>query len=172
MADSFVSKLISELTEKTTAADTDLVPVADKSGNFFKMTWKKLKELMLGTKDISGVGDGTVTGAISELNTKKANKISLKTFSFGKTLRAKTVESGNILRKQLGIADNEEILFMTLEPQYVNGSGFYQGIDLSFLLVSVSGNGDNDALIYKAYNDTTSTFESVPFIVRAIVQQL
>lgn len=69
MADSFVSKLITELTAKTTAADTDLVPIADSNGNFFKMTWQKLKQLLLGTKDISGVGDGTVTGAISELNT-------------------------------------------------------------------------------------------------------
>ena len=70
MADSFVSKLITELTAKTTAADTDLVPIADSNGNFFKMTWQKMKQLLLGTKDISGVGDGTVTGAISELNTK------------------------------------------------------------------------------------------------------
>ena len=69
MADSFVSKLITELTAKTTAADTDLVPIADSNGNFFKMTWQKMKQLLLGTKDISGVGDGTVTGAISELNT-------------------------------------------------------------------------------------------------------
>ena len=70
MADSFVSKLITELTAKTTAADTDLVPIADSNGNYFKMTWQKMKQLLLGTKDISGVGDGTVTGAISELNTK------------------------------------------------------------------------------------------------------
>lgn len=75
MADSFVSKLITELTAKTTAADTDLVPIADSNGNFFKMTWQKMKQLLLGTKDISGVGDGTVTGAISELNT---NKVSVK----------------------------------------------------------------------------------------------
>lgn len=70
MADSFVSKLITELTAKTTAVDTDLVPIADSNGNFFKMTWQKMKQLLLGTKDISSVGDGTVAGAISELNTK------------------------------------------------------------------------------------------------------
>lgn len=72
MADSFISTLITELTAKTTAADTDLVPIADSNGNFFKMTWQKLKQLLLGTKDISSVGDGTVTGAISELNTNFA----------------------------------------------------------------------------------------------------
>ena len=56
MADSFVSKLITELTAKTTASDTDLVPIADSSGNFFKMTFAKLKELIT-----------------SELNTKRDN---------------------------------------------------------------------------------------------------
>ena len=84
MADSFVSKLITELTAKTTAVDTDLVPVADSNGNFFKMTWQKMKQLLLGTKDISSVGDGTVTGAISELNT---NSIKVKTKEYSLTLR-------------------------------------------------------------------------------------
>lgn len=46
MANSFISKLITELTAKTTASDTDLVPIADSSGNFFKMTFAKLKELI------------------------------------------------------------------------------------------------------------------------------
>lgn len=65
MADSFVSKLITELTAKTTASDTDLVPIADSSGNFFKMTFAKLKELItselntkiLYTSDISTISD-------------------------------------------------------------------------------------------------------------------
>ena len=70
MADNYVGKLLTELTEKTTATDTDLVPVAAKTGTLFRMTLAKLKEIFLGTKDISGIGDGTVKGAISELNTK------------------------------------------------------------------------------------------------------
>ena len=69
MADNYVGKLLTELTEKTTATDTDLVPVAAKTGTLFRMTLAKLKEIFLGTKDISGIGDGTVKGAISELNT-------------------------------------------------------------------------------------------------------
>ena len=69
MADNYVGKLLTELTEKTTATDTDLVPVAEKTGTLFRMTLAKLKEIFLGTKDISGIGDGTVKGAISELNT-------------------------------------------------------------------------------------------------------
>ena len=73
MADNYVGKLLTELTEKTTATDTDLVPVAEKTGTLFRMTLAKLKEIFLGTKDISGIGDGTVKGAISELNTKLTN---------------------------------------------------------------------------------------------------
>ena len=69
MADNYVGKLLTELTEKSTATDTDLVPVAAKTGTLFRMTLAKLKEIFLGTKDISGIGDGTVKGAISELNT-------------------------------------------------------------------------------------------------------
>ena len=75
MADNYVGKLLTELTEKTTATDTDLVPVAEKTGTLFRMTLAKLKEIFLGTKDISGIGDGTVKGAISELNTKIGNRI-------------------------------------------------------------------------------------------------
>ena len=63
MADSFVSKLITELTAKTTAADTDLVPIADSSGNFFKMTFAKLKELItseLNTK-INNTGESVAS---------------------------------------------------------------------------------------------------------------
>lgn len=78
MADSFISKLISELDSKGAASDTDLVPVADSSGNFFKATWAKLKEWLLGTTDISGIGDGTVTGAVNELNT---NMVHIKAYS-------------------------------------------------------------------------------------------
>ena len=56
MADNYVGKLLTELTEKTTATDTDLVPVAEKTGTLFRMTLAKLKEIFLGTKDISGIG--------------------------------------------------------------------------------------------------------------------
>ncbi len=80
MADNYVGKLLTELTEKTTATDTDLVPVAEKTGTLFRMTLAKLKEIFLGTKDISGIGDGTVKGAISELNTKLPIYSGLGTF--------------------------------------------------------------------------------------------
>lgn len=56
MADSFISKLITELTAKTTASDTDLVPIADSSGNFFKMTFAKLKELITSELNTNSIG--------------------------------------------------------------------------------------------------------------------
>lgn len=179
---------ISKLEENTTLSDSSMFAEAESSpastkkvtfATLFSAIWNKIKgkrvktydEIMATTDDEFWASATGIKDGFTQLNTKKANKISLKTFSFEKTLRAKTVESGSVSRKQFGIADNEEILFMTLEPQYISGS-FYQGIDLSFLLVSTSGNSDNDALIYNAYNDTTSSFENVPFIARAIVQQL
>lgn len=61
MADSFISKLITELTAKTTASDTDLVPIADSSGNFFKMTFAKLKELITSELNTNSIGYNQMT---------------------------------------------------------------------------------------------------------------
>ena len=75
MADSFVSKLITELTAKTTASDTDLVPIADSSGNFFKMTFAKLKELItseLNTKLTAGFAGGASSGT-TNINIDSSN---------------------------------------------------------------------------------------------------
>lgn len=46
MADSFLFKLITQFTNKTTAADTDVVPISDANGNIGKMTFAKLKALI------------------------------------------------------------------------------------------------------------------------------
>lgn len=75
MADSFISKLITELTEKATASDTDLVPIADSSGNFFKMTFAKLKELItseLNTKLTNGFVGGASSGT-TNINIDSSN---------------------------------------------------------------------------------------------------
>ena len=149
MADSFISKLITELTEKTTAADTDLVPIADSNGNFFKMTWQKMKQLLLGTKDISGVGDGTVTGAISELNTKKVNVQSGHTCEIGlSAANARIFPYINIDGAQIDLIPNNidqignvkilnaKILYNTspwkLQLEiYIDGAVYYKKVNLS-----------------------------------------
>lgn len=46
MADSFLFQLITQFANKTAAADTDVVPIADANGNLWKMTFAKLKSLM------------------------------------------------------------------------------------------------------------------------------
>lgn len=46
MADSFLFKLITQFANKTTAADTDVVPISDANGNIGKMTFVKLKALI------------------------------------------------------------------------------------------------------------------------------
>jgi hypothetical protein len=46
MADSFLFQLVTQFTNKTTAADTDVVPIADANGNLWKMTFAKLKSLI------------------------------------------------------------------------------------------------------------------------------
>lgn len=90
---SFVTKIISELSNKNVVSDTDIIQIADSSGNMFKATWAKIKEWLLGTKDISGVGDGSVTGAIKELGTKTdypvtySNICSNQTSSFVSTIQ-------------------------------------------------------------------------------------
>ena len=121
MADNYVGKLLTELTEKTTATDTDLVPVAAKTGTLFRMTLAKLKEIFLGTKDISGIGDGTVKGAISELNTNMSNgfrmynSLSALGLSNGKTINQvlyampKNSEFWSYVSDMIGITDIPEV---------------------------------------------------------------
>lgn len=46
MADSFLFQLVTQFTNKTTAAGTDVVPIADANGNLWKMTFAKLKSLI------------------------------------------------------------------------------------------------------------------------------
>lgn len=74
MATSFESIKFANLTEKTAApADADIVVIED-STSTKKAKWSNLiswirSKLNLGSTDISSIGDGTVTGAVSALNT-------------------------------------------------------------------------------------------------------
>ena len=49
-------------------ADTDYVPLADNNGNKKKSLWSNIVSILLGTTDISSIGDGSVTGAIKQVN--------------------------------------------------------------------------------------------------------
>lgn len=61
---------ISELSAALTVGDSDVVPMTA-SGNTVKAAASTIKDYMIGTTDISGIGDGSVTGAISALATAK-----------------------------------------------------------------------------------------------------
>lgn len=64
---------ISQLGSAITVDDSDIVPVVS-GGNTLKATAAQLKEHAIGNTSISGIGDGSVTGAISALNSDKQPK--------------------------------------------------------------------------------------------------
>lgn len=74
MAINFEPIKFANLTEKTTApADADIIVIEDSTANK-KAKWSNLinwikAKLNIGSADISSIGDGTVTGAVSALNT-------------------------------------------------------------------------------------------------------
>lgn len=71
---------ITALTENDTMADEDLISLGNGgTASLRKITWaniiKSIKsKLGMGDTSLSGIGDGTVTGAISQLNTKTGSK--------------------------------------------------------------------------------------------------
>ena len=75
MATSFEPIKFANLTEKTTApSDADIIVIEDSTATK-KAKWSNLiswikSKLNIGSADISGIGNGTVTGAVSALNTK------------------------------------------------------------------------------------------------------
>lgn len=79
MADYYVTKKITALTENSAMADEDLMSLGNGgTASLRKITWaniiKSIKsKLGIGDKSLSGIGDGTITGAISQLNTGKLN---------------------------------------------------------------------------------------------------
>lgn len=64
---------ISQLGSAIAVDDSDIVPVVS-GGNTLKATAAQLKEHAIGNTSISGIGDGSVTGAISTLNSDKQPK--------------------------------------------------------------------------------------------------
>ena len=92
----------------------------------------------------------------------------MRTFSFEKTLPGNAIVTGSVTRKQLGLSNSEQTLFLIISPDYID-KGFYQGIDVTYRIVATSGSGSDYAVIFKAYNNSTNQFSNVPFIVRVLV---
>lgn len=105
---------------------------------------------------------------ISELNTKKQNEISLKANAIKITCNGSTTAEGSITRNQLGISDNESIIFAHFGLAYTTGV-FYQGLDISFSFGTGTGVSGDNAILYKIYNNNANTFTDVEFIARCLV---
>lgn len=92
-----------------------------------------------GTADISGIGDGTIKGAISELNSNIGNEFSTHeiktndTWIDGKSLYRKTFEIGTLpnatTKTHLHNIDNVDTIFIDISHSYAyNASGVFYPI--------------------------------------------
>lgn len=154
MATSFEPIKFANLTEKTTApSDADIIVIEDSTATK-KAKWSSLiswikSKLNIGSADISSIGDGTVTGAISKLNTKKANVQSGHTCEIGLShITARPFPYINIDGVQIDLIPNNidetanvkilnaKILYSTLPWQlqleiYIDGAVYYKKVNLS-----------------------------------------
>ncbi len=154
MATSFEPIKFANLTEKTTApSDADIIVIEDSTATK-KAKWSNLiswikSKLNIGSADISGIGDGTVTGAVGALNTKKANVQSGHTCEIGLSpITARPFPYINIDGVQIDLIPNNidetanvkilntKILYSTLPWQlqleiYIDGAVYYKKVNLS-----------------------------------------
>ena len=154
MATSFEPIKFANLTEKTTApSDADIIVIEDSTATK-KAKWSNLinwikAKLNIGSADISSIGDGTVTGAINTLNTKKANVQSGHTCEIGLSpITARPFPYINIDGVQIDLIPNNidetanvkilntKILYSTLPWQlqleiYIDGAVYYKKVNLS-----------------------------------------
>lgn len=79
MADSIITKLLTALTAKTSADDTDIIPVGSSDSNLFKMTFENLRKALLGDATLNTSAQ-TIIGAINE------NKSSINTLNTNLTV--------------------------------------------------------------------------------------
>lgn len=154
MATSFEPIKFANLTEKTTApSDADIIVIEDSTATK-KAKWSNLiswikSKLNIGSADISSIGDGTVTGAVGALNTKKANVQSGHTCEIGLSpITARPFPYINIDGVQIDLIPNNidetanvkilntKILYSTLPWQlqleiYIDGVVYYKKVNLS-----------------------------------------
>ena len=115
MATSFEPIMFSDLTEKTTApSDADIIVIEDSTATK-KAKWSSLiswikSKLNIGSTNISGIGDGTITGAINTLNTNNVGDGQMLYVSF--TLYgdnywiSSPIPCGQADKRTIALADN------------------------------------------------------------------
>lgn len=138
MATSFEPIMFSDLTEKTTApSDADIIVIEDSTATK-KAKWSSLiswikSKLNIGSADISSIGDGTVTGAVSALNTKIGNAGSIYTNEVTVTGSGSWATAANItvppgkyvvIRKAVNINNSDVLCGESYEVgNYASGPG-------------------------------------------------
>lgn len=136
---------------------------------YAKKTWVS-GETPLSAENMNNIENGIADAHedIIKLNTKKQNEISLKSNAIKITCNGSTTAEGSITRNQLGISDNESIMFAHFGLAYTTGV-FYQGLDISFSFGTGTGVSGDNAILYKIYNNNANTFTDVEFIARCLV---
>ena len=120
---SFITKLLTEFTEKTTAEDTDLVPVSDTSGNLFKMTFAKLKELLnKNGKYEFTIGDGSVNVQLRKNGNSGTEALSLVSNYDGNTTFNQLINADGSCNFPK-LSNNGKAVGSAAKPVYVNASG-------------------------------------------------
>lgn len=137
MATSFEPIMFSDLTEKTTApSDADIIVIEDSTATK-KAKWSNLiswikSKLNIGSTDISGIGNGTVTGAINTLNTNLHTQWNLVNSVSGSNVAGDTLQ---LTASQNGWCVVEGFKYWTTTGIWVNNT----------MLFGEQSIGDNDA---------------------------
>ena len=137
-------------------------PAVITSGETHKSLFNKLSTAVknvrwllskMGTTDISSIGNGTVTGALSTLNSNKQNNIYVGLYRISKPINAKTSISYTVNLTDLNIT--QKSIFW--------GFAYQQYSDVIYEKVCITSTFDPKNVYIKVYNGHDSTF-TIPIL--------
>ena len=161
---------ISQLGSAITVDDSDIVPVVS-GGNTLKATAAQLKEHAIGNTSISGIGNGSVTGAISALNTDKQPKTLATAITVDGTEQTTVEGALGAINTDLGstkqaltnekvtraLTGGHNLLPNNATSQVINGVTFTVNSDTKTIGANGTAQGGNANLfIIGTYTGTTS----------------
>lgn len=154
---------ISELAEQTTAADTDYMIIGGADAK--KIKWSTIISLIkaklnIGSSAISGIGDGTITGAISSLNSSFQKQIKFYSYWGYIDIPSGASKSFTITRDKFKLPSNAYVLFASIGQTY---DGKYNNIDISFRF-----NENSDPVVEALFNSSRGDNISFPYIIRLL----
>ena len=113
---------------------------------------------------ISGLGDGTITGAIDKVNynmntilDSKQNNLSLYMCAIPVTLGANEAKSGIITRGLFGMPNGAMAIFASMSQYYDGNEHTILQQDWDFAYSFSSEKNTNDILTYKLYNNSSAS---------------